>query len=189
MWFDPYDPAHRYRMSRANRPPRTQSERDAEAAKGKINERHIASQIVAWSRAETGREVGYEEHPDEYATVDGWILLEGARIRLLESKARSPMPRPDGYYRVEVKKMTALLRESRRQGLPALLAFGFADQIAVLRLDPTEASANWVDGLGRGPLSEGDEAHLVPVDAWKVLPLSGWVVDPSPFAGPTRPNG
>ena len=40
--FDPHDPRHKVFETRATRPRRTQAEREAEAIRGKANERFIA---------------------------------------------------------------------------------------------------------------------------------------------------
>lgn len=166
--------------TRANRRPRTRADREAEAARGKANERFIASQLAKWATEETGSLVVYEENPDPYAAIDGWLVWNGRRCRLLEAKARTPMRVPDGFHRVEVGKMTSLQRGTLEQGLAALLAFGFSDRIEVLRVNAT--SEAWIAQLGRAQFSEGDEAYLVPFDAWKVVRVAGWVVDPNPFA-------
>jgi hypothetical protein len=183
--FDPHDPRHKVFETRANRRPRTQAEREAEAIRGKANERFIALQLANWATEETGSVCEYQENPDPFAPIDGWLIWKGRRCRLLEAKARTPMRVPDGFHRVEVGKMTSLQRGSQEQGIPALLAFGFADHIAVLRVD--NASKEWVSQLGRALFSERDEAYLVPFDAWTTLDLSGWVMDPNPHAYSSPP--
>jgi hypothetical protein len=167
--------------TRATRAPRSKADREAEAAIGKVNERFIAGQVASWLTSETGTAVAYEENLDPYASVDGWLVWNGSRRRLLEAKARTPMRVPDGFYRVEVQKMHALQREGRDQWMPSLLAYGFADRIEVLRLFPTAESDAKVAQLARAAFSERDEAYLVPFEAWITVPVAGWVVDPNPF--------
>ena len=181
MIFDPRDPSHNVFERRATRPPRSKADREAEAAIGKANERFIAAQLANWLTSETGTAVTYEENPDPFATVDGWLTWNGSRRRLLEAKARTAMRVPDGFYRVEVQKMHALQREGREQGLVSLLAYGFADRIEVLRLFPTAESDAEVAQFHRAPFSERDEAYLVPFEEWITLNLCGWVIDPNPF--------
>lgn len=180
-YFDPNDPRYESFARRATRPPRSKADREAEAIRGKANERFIAAQLANWLTETTGTTVTYEENPDPFATVDGWLIWNGSRRRLLEAKARTAMKVPDGYYRVEVQKMHALQREGREQGLISLLAYGFDDRIEVLRLFPTAESDAKVAQFHRAAFSERDEAYLVPFAEWITLDLCGWVVDPNPF--------
>jgi len=183
--FDPHDPKHNVFATRATRPSRTRAEREAEAARGKANERFIAAQLADYATEKSGVPVVYQENPDPFAPIDGWLFWKGHRCRLLEAKARTPMRVPDGFHRVEVRKMTALQRGSLQQGIPALLAFGFEARIEVLRVDAT--SEAWIAELGRAQLSEGDEAYLVPFDAWTTIERKGWVTDPNPHAYSSPP--
>jgi hypothetical protein len=183
--FDPHDPKHNVFATRATRPSRTRAEREAEAARGKANERFIAAQLADYATEKSGVPVVYQENPDPFAPIDGWLFWKGHRCRLLEAKARTPMRVPDGFHRVEVPKMTALQRGSLEQGIPALLAFGFEARIEVLRVDAT--SEAWVSQLRRVKFSEGDEAYLVPFDAWTTIEREGWVTDPNPHAYSSPP--
>jgi hypothetical protein len=183
-WFDPSQYPSKFE-TRATRPSRTRAEREAEAARGKANERFIAAQLADWATEKSGVPVVYQENPDPFAPIDGWLFWKGHRCRLLEAKARTPMRVPDGFYRVEVPKMTALQRGSLKQGIPALLAFGFEARIEVLRVDAT--SEAWVSQLRRVKFSEGDEAYLVPFDAWTTIEREGWVTDPNPHAYSSPP--
>lgn len=147
---------------------------------GKDNERHICASVAEYLASVTSRSVVYEENPDKFASVDGWLLFDGARRRLIEAKARTRMAKPAGYHWVETRKLDSLRQASRMEGLRGLLCFGYVDAIEVLRYDPTPEYEAIFSRFEVRPFAERDQAYLVPFDLWTIIPTQGWLHNPHP---------